>query len=102
MNGIKTLIIYSNKSNSIAKIIIIYRLPSLSFTNFITDLYNFVVPLITLNTIIVGYFNIHVNKTESRDAITFHKFLKNNMLLQHIDFPIHIHGNILDLIITRE
>ena len=60
------------------------------------------VPLITLNTIILGEFNIHVNKNESRDATTFYKFLKNNILLQHIYFPTHIHGNILDLIITRE
>ena len=92
----------TNKSNSIAKIIIIYRPPSLSFTNFITDLYDFVVPLFTLNTIILGDFNINVNKTESRDATTFYKFIKNNMLLLHIAFPTHIHGNILDLIITRK
>ena len=34
----------THKSNSNARIIIIYRPPSLSLTHFITDLYDFIVP----------------------------------------------------------
>ena len=66
-----------NKSNSIAKIIIIYRPHSLNFTNCITDLSDFVISIIILNTTILVDFN--------------------NILSQHICCPIHIHGNILDL-----
>ena len=57
-------------------------------------------PNTTQNTIILVYLNIHVNKISLASNTDF-DLLENNNLKQHIDFPTHTCGNILDQIITR-
>ena len=80
------------------KIILIYRPPNNDIQTFISDFNNIIIPNITTNTIILGDFNIHINKK----TCIFNKILERNNLHQHITFPTHIHGNILDLLITYE
>jgi hypothetical protein len=46
-------------------------------------------------TVISGDFNIHIHSSKS-----FSKFLDSWNLTQHIDFPTHICGKTLDLLIT--
>ena len=44
------------------KIILIYRPPNNDIQTFISDFNNIIIPNITTNTIILGDFNIHINK----------------------------------------
>ena len=83
------------------KVFIIYRPPNLDFKHFISDFIEHVTPNTTQNTIILGYLNIHVNKISQASSTDFLDLLENNNLKQHIDFPTHTCGNILDQIITR-
>ena len=50
----------------------------------------------------LGDFNIKINKVHDDEAVTFHEFLSNFGLQNHIFFPIHKSQNILDLVITHE
>ena len=52
--------------------------------------------------IIMGDFNIHVNKENDRNAQKFQEILDTFNLVQHIKEPTHKHGNTLDLLITRK
>ena len=83
------------------KVFIIYRPPNLDLKIFISDFIEHVTPNTTQNTIILGYLNIHVNKISQASSTDFLDLLENNNLKQHIDFPTHTCGNILDQIITR-
>ncbi|XP_072025417.1 uncharacterized protein [Amphiura filiformis] len=51
--------------------------------------------------IIVGDFNVHVNKPELPDVRHFHDTISINGFQQHITVPTHISGNTLDLLISR-
>ena len=51
--------------------------------------------------VIVGDINIHVDDNENSDALNFLDLLESLGLQQHVTDPTHIHGHILDLIITR-
>ena len=51
--------------------------------------------------VIVGDINIHVDDKENSDALNFLDLLQSLGLQQHVTDPTHIHGHILDLIITR-
>ena len=83
------------------KVFIIYRPPNLDLKNCISDFIEHVTPNTTQNTIILGDLNIHVNKISQASSTDFLDLLENNNLKQHIDFPTHTCGNILDKIITR-
>lgn len=48
-----------------------------------------------------GDFNIHVNVQSDNDAVRFLDLLSSIGLQQYVDFPTHISGNTLDLLITR-
>ena len=50
--------------------------------------------------IILGDFNLHLD-IPSHHTETFKDMLMSFGLLQHVDFPTHIHGHWLDLCITR-
>ncbi|XP_072016855.1 uncharacterized protein [Amphiura filiformis] len=54
-----------------------------------------------LPLVITGDFNIHVNVPDDVDAKLFLNVLSATGLEQHVTFPTHIHGNTLDLLITR-
>ena len=51
--------------------------------------------------VMAGDFNIHVNVSSDNDAVRFLDQLSSMGLQQHIDFPTHVSGNTLDLLITR-
>ena len=91
----------SRKNQQTIIICIIYRSPNLYFQNFLIDFTTYISPNITCNTIILGDFNIHVNKSNLSSSIDFQELLVNNQINQHIDFPTHTCGNTLDLIITK-
>ena len=52
--------------------------------------------------LLLGDFNIHVNKLHDEKAVTFHDFLSSFGLQIHILFPMHKSQNTLDLFITYE
>jgi hypothetical protein len=47
-------------------------------------------------------FNFHVNIPTDMDSVKFLDLLHSMGLCQHVTFPIHVSGNTLDLLITRE
>ncbi len=51
---------------------------------------------------VAGDFNIHMNKPNDTDQVRLSSMLKSYGLLNHVNIPTHIHGNTLDLIITRD
>ncbi|XP_048578893.1 uncharacterized protein LOC125560696 [Nematostella vectensis] len=51
--------------------------------------------------VLTGDFNIHVNIDSDNDAARFLDLLSSMGLQQHINFPTHISGNTLDLLISR-
>ena len=52
--------------------------------------------------LLLGDFNIHVNKLHDEEAVTFCDFHSSFGLQNHILFPMHKSLNILDLVITHE
>ena len=52
--------------------------------------------------LLLGDFNIHINKLHNDEAVTFHDFLRSFGLQNHVMFPTHRSQNILDLVITHE
>ena len=51
--------------------------------------------------LITGDFNIHVNLQCNNNSLRFVDLLQS-MGLQHVDFPTHVSGNTLDLVIARD
>ena len=52
--------------------------------------------------LLLGDFNIHINKIHDDEAVTLHDFLSSFGLQNHILFPMHKSQNILYLVITHE
>ena len=52
--------------------------------------------------VIVGDFNIHVDKPNDSEASDFNSLLFSFGLVQRIDFPTHRNGHTLDLVITKQ
>ena len=51
---------------------------------------------------IMGDFNLHINKPHLTNVIKFNEILEMFSLTQHVKSPTHNAGNILDLVITRK
>ena len=79
-------------------LILIYRPPHSNIQTFITELRQITSLISSPNTLLLGDFNIHVNTPSSTP--NFHQLIYEHSLTQHVSFPTHIHGNILNLIIT--
>ena len=85
--------------NNIIPILLVYR-PlnnchttfALAFTNFINE-HNYD------NLIIIGDFNFHYDSDKLYHQ-DFKRLCNELNLTQHVNFPTHTHGNILDLILT--
>ena len=56
----------------------------------------------TVHLRVLGDFNIHLDDSENADAVKFHDLLESLGLEQHVTKSTHIHGHILDLVITRK
>jgi hypothetical protein len=89
-------------------LVVIYRVPpskknGLHSNQFHQEFCDMVDHLSTLkgNILIAGDFNIHWDKTESREMIELAEFIESHNLQQHIQDPTHIKGHTIDLIITR-
>ena len=53
------------------------------------------------NVIILGDFNLHVNDHNDDHAMSFIKTTQALALEQHVKFPTHTSGNMLDLVFTE-
>ena len=75
--------------------------PFLAFTN---DIVEYMENNITDKSkfLLLGDFNIHINKLHDDEAVTLHDFLSSFGLQNHVMFPRHRSQNILDLVITHE
>lgn len=90
------------------RVIIIYRPPfsnthPVTITTFLSEFANYLESVVLSNEqlIICGDFNIHVNVCSDADTIKFMDLLESMSLIQHVVDSTHVHGNTLDLIITR-
>ena len=54
-----------------------------------------------VDLIFIGDFNIHVDDLNNPNSLYFLKLLNTFNLCQHVSFPTHNSGHILDLIITN-
>lgn len=91
-----------------SKFVVVYRPPyseahPVSTSVFLDEFSVFLesVVLCTEVLVIAGDFNLHVNDLDDADARRFSELLETFGLVQHVNFPTHISGNSLDLIITR-
>src|SRR5258708_39023105 len=90
-------------SNSNFNLYTIYRPPSSSNAPFLTEFSTLLEDIISHPSEIIffGDFNVHVDNPTSYNTAPFLTFLETYNLSQHINFPTHIHGHTLDLLITR-
>ena len=80
-----------------------YRPDDHPFLAFLNDLVDYMENSITNRAeLLLGDFNIHVNKPHDEKAVMFHDFLSSFGLQNHILFPTHKSQNTLDLVITHE
>ena len=54
-----------------------------------------------IDLVFVGNFNIHIDDLSDVNSIHFLKLLNTLNLCQHVSFPTHNSGHVLDLIITN-
>ena len=83
---------------------VFYRPDDHPFLAFLNDMVNYMENNITNRAefIILGDFNIHVNKLHDEKAGALRDFLSSFCLQNHILFPMHKFQNTLDLVITHE
>ena len=81
-----------------------YRPEDHPFLSFINDMVEYMENNITDKSefLLLGDFNIHINKLHNDEAVTFHNFLSSFSLQNHVLFPTCKSQNILDLVITHE
>ena len=81
----------------------IYRPPSSNMSLFISEFSALLEDIISSlsELIITGDFNIHVDDVTSHCATAFLSILDSFGLSQLVDFPTHISGHTIDLVITR-
>ena len=80
---------------------VIYRPPDTGIINFITDYLERNINDCS-TTVLLDNFNIHVNKEDDHNTITFNYFLDSFGLINQVSFPTHRLDNTLDLILTHE
>ena len=85
------------------RIVVLYRPPSTSTTNFLVELASLLDTLVLYPTslLLAGDFNFHVNSSTSIDSAALRDLLISYDLEQHVQTPTHKAGHILDLVITR-
>ena len=80
----------------------IYRSPSTSTPTFLEQFQSLLedIPHTIENLVIIGDFNLHLETTCSNSK-TFHSLIDSFDLIQKVNFPTHIHGHTLDLVLTK-
>ena len=81
------------------KIILIYRPPSSSLWSFLTDLSSILEYFTSVNTVILGYFNIQINNYNYK-YLSPNKLIFEYSLTQHVRFPINTNGNTIELVLS--
>ncbi len=78
---------------------IIYRPPKLH-PSFLSDFADLLTQLsaISPSVLLLGDFNLHVDSTDNIPAFEFLELLQCLNFTQHVNFPTHSHGHILDLV----
>ena len=91
------------------RVVIIFRLPyseehKVSTNTFFSEFSDYLESIILSKEqlLITGDFNIHVDVATDSESIKLLDLLESFGLQQHVSHPTHIHGHILDLIITRQ
>ena len=81
-----------------------YRPEDHPFLSFINDIVEYMENNITDKSefLLLGDFNIHINKLHDDEEVIFPDFLSSFGLQNHILFPTHKSQNTLDLVITHE
>ncbi len=85
-------------------IVVIYRPPSASMSQFLSDFSDFIAKVILGKRpiLVVGDFNIHVDDANDPSANSFLDILTVYGLTQHVTEPTHLSGHTLDLLITYD
>ena len=88
-------------------LVVVYRppkIPDVPLDLFFEEFSNFIEDIITSpdKLLILGDFNLHMDKQTSIPATTFASILDMFGLVQHVSFPTHSANHLLDLVITRE
>ena len=81
----------------------VYRPSSSSVKEFKTEFSSLLETMVSLPSelIISGDFNFHVDSPNEANSKSFLRLLESFSLKQHVNFPTHIRGHTLDLLITR-
>ena len=89
--------------SSVFVIACVYQPPGSCSDAFCDEFFNLFEYLssVSQNFLICGDFNIHVDTT-SKDSEKFLNCLKSCNISQHVHKPTHLHGHILDLILTPD
>ncbi len=89
-------------------LIVLYRPPPssvncLKTSMFFDDFYSLLESHITTpgDVIIIGDFNIYYEATNDSLTIRFNQILSAYNMIQHVKDPMHVHGHMLDLCVTR-
>ena len=94
----------SGNSSQKINFIVVYRFCQLSSSAFLLEFREFIEStyIQMKNLVILGDFNLHVNKVSEPDVICFNEMLSTFGLSQLIDHPTHVSGNTLDLLIINK
>ena len=80
-------------------IILIYIPPSSSLRNFLTNLSSILESNTSVNTVILGDFNIQINN-DNYASLSLNELIFKYSLTQHIRFPTITNGNTIDLVLS--
>ena len=93
-----------NFKGVVCNIYIIYCIPNISVIQFCSELSDLIKNNILEDhghLIMLGDFNIHTDKPEHPDTVTFNDFLESFDLVNYTTFPTHLSSHTLDLVITN-
>ena len=98
--------VYKMKHDSMMyDLVVVYRLPSASIIKSCDEIASFIendVVNLKGELIMIGNFNIRMDKLEDPDTITYADFLSGLGLQNHVGFTTHQSQHAIDLVITRE
>ena len=86
------------------EVYVLYRYPGTSFISFCEELPDILENNITKNKghlLLLGDFNIHLDKQDLPDTIIFQDFMDSFGLMNHIIQPTHTSKHMLDLVISQ-
>src|SRR3977135_3713314 len=102
-SSFETLLVKITLSTKSLTIVTIYRSPG-PLNNFLIDLSDFLSTLVVEyeDFLVAGDFNIHMDKMNDESTEKMASLLQNFGLKQHVDFPTHSGGHIIDLVISKD